>query len=135
MRVRRFAVAGVVAALVAVLGCSGPPTHGEVTGAVMIDGKPAARGAVTFIPVDGKSQTAGGEIKDGRYTARVPIGLAKVEIRVPKVVGKKKLYDTPDSPVQDVLEEVLPERYNNSTELTLEVKAGKNEKDWELKSR
>jgi hypothetical protein len=135
MRVRRFGWAVAVAALAAVAGCSGPPTHGEVTGTVTVDGKPAPRGAVTFIPVDGKSQTAGGEIKDGRYTARVPLGLAKVEVRVPKVVGRKKLYDTPDSPFQDVLEEVLPDRYNNSTQLTLDVKPGKNEKDWDLKSR
>jgi hypothetical protein len=36
--------------------------------------------------------------RSGKFSSEVPIGESKVEIRVPKVVGKKKLYDTPDSP-------------------------------------
>jgi hypothetical protein len=65
----------------------------------------------------------------------VPIGNSKIEIRVPKVVGKKKLYDTPDSPVQDLMAETLPEKYNEKTELTFEVKPGTNEKNWELSTK
>ncbi len=115
--------------------CGQTPTQGEVSGVVMVDGKPAATGAIAFIPVDGKSPTAGAEIKDGKYTAKVPFGTAKVEVRVPKVVDKRKLYDTPDSPWQPVMVEVLPPKYNDESELRFEVKPGMNQKDWNLKSK
>src|SRR5262245_31539415 len=114
-----------VATLWVAAGCSGSgPRMGEVTGSVTVDGKPAESGAISFFPLDGKSPTAGGMIKDGRYTAKVPVGNAKVEIRVPKVVGKKKLYDRPDSPEQPILQEVLPPKYNDQTELKFEVQSG-----------
>jgi hypothetical protein len=115
-------------------GCSGDGLY-PVSGSVTVDGQPAQTGSIAFFPVDGKSQTTGAAIKAGQYTARVPPGAARVEIRVPKVVGKVKLYNTPDSPYQDKMEETLPARYNNKTELTLEVKPGWNEKNWELKTR
>lgn len=134
MRIRNAAAAGGFLAAALLLGCSGDNTTGEVTGTVSVDGKPAEKGSIGFVPVDGKSPTAGAEIKDGKYTAKVPVGTAKVEIRVPKVVGKKKLYNTPDSPVQDLLEEVLPAKFNEESELKLDVKSGKNEKSWDLKS-
>jgi hypothetical protein len=123
--------------LVAVLLAAGCSSDGlcTVTGSVTVDGQPAQDGSIAFFPVDGKSQTTGAVIKAGRYAARVPPGLARVQIRVPKVVGKVKLYNTPDSPLQDKMEETLPEKYNNKTELRLEVKPGKNEKNWELKTR
>ncbi len=53
----------------------------------------------------------------------------------PKAVGKKKLYDTPESPTQEVFEEVLPQKYNEATELRIDVQKGKNEKNWELSSK
>jgi hypothetical protein len=117
-----------------VVGCNSD-NMADVTGTVTVDGKPVEKGSIGFIPADGKSQTAGASIQNGKYSARVPIGNSKIEIRVPKVVGKKKLYDTPDSPVQDLLEEVLPEKYNKETELTFEVKPGSNEKNWDLSTK
>jgi hypothetical protein len=137
MRHRTSGGTGVILAvgLWAAAGCSTGPPVAELSGTVSVDGQPPARGAITFIPIDGKGQTAGCEIKDGKYAAKLGVGTFKVEIRVPKVVGRKKLYDTPDSPIQDLLEEVLPARYNSASELKIEVNAGKNEKDWDLKSK
>jgi hypothetical protein len=133
MRVRHIGrLTALSVALAALIGCGGD-NMADVAGTVTINGAPAEKGSVTFIPADGKAPTAGSEIVNGKYSARVPLGTAKVQIRVPKVVGKKKLYDTPDSPVQDLLEEVLPAKYNDQTELTLDVKPGVNEKNWELK--
>lgn len=108
---------------------------GEVSGQVLVDGKPAERGSVAFAPVNGDGPTAGAEIQAGRYTAMVALGKNKVEIRVPKVVGSQKLYDTPDSPVQDILEEILPAKYNDQTELEIDVERGKNSKDWEVSTK
>jgi hypothetical protein len=119
------------------VGCSsndGPPT-GEVYGKVTLDGMPAPDGSITFVSQDGKMPTTGTEIKSGAYAATVPVGMVRVEIRMSKSTGKKKLYNTPDSPSQDVLTEILPERYHKNSELTVEVKRGNNEKDWDLKSK
>ena len=132
---RRVGTAMLVVAALFSAGCFDPPTTGDVTGAVSIDGDPVASGSIAFFPVDGKSPTSGAEIKDGRFEAEVPLGTVKVEIRVSKVVGQKRLYDTPNSPVQAVREEVLPAKYNDRSELTLDVKPGDNEENFELSTK
>ncbi len=116
-------------------GCAPESKMATVTGIVTIDGAPAEKGSISFIPVDGMSSTAGATIENGKYKSEAPIGESKVEIRVPKVVGKKKLYDTPESPVQDIMAEVLPSKYNESTELRFTAQKGKNEKDFELSAK
>jgi hypothetical protein len=115
-------------------GCA-EPTDGIVSGMVTIDGEPPKDGSMTFIPADGKSATSGAKIIDGRYTARVPLGTSKVQIHVSKIVGTQKLYNTPESPVQPLMVEVLPPRYNAQTELLLDVELGKNEKDFVLTTK
>ncbi|MFO0912457.1 MAG: hypothetical protein U0795_05855 [Pirellulales bacterium] len=122
----RRAAGWLVLSLVCLVGCS-DDKMATVTGKVTIDGTPIAKGSIMFKPVDGKSSTTGGEIVEGEYKVEVPYGVQSVEIRSPKVVGKKKLYDTPDSPVQDLLDEVLPPRYNNETELQVTVEKGKTD--------
>ena len=114
-------------------GCS-EPTEGEVSGTVIVDGEPA-NGSIGFIPVDGLSSTSGAAIKDGKYTAIVPLGEMKVQIRANKKVGETRIYNTPDSPIQTILAEVLPPKYNDETELRLDVKPGKNQQDYDLKSK
>ncbi len=126
--------AAVLVAVILMAGC-GKPTNGVVTGTITVDGAPAKSGSIAFFPVNRKSSTAGAEIVDGQYTANVPLGTAKVEIRVPKVVGQKKLYDTPDSPVQKILAESLPPKFNDETELTLDVEPGENLRDFPLTTK
>jgi hypothetical protein len=65
----------------------------------------------------------------------VHIGTAKVEIRIPKIVGQKKVYDTPDSPVRPIMDESLPKKYNDETELTFDVKPGANQHDFDLSTK
>jgi hypothetical protein len=112
------------AALTLAAGC-GDPSSGIVTGTVTFDGTPVKSGMIQFVPTDGKSPTAGGIITDGQFTVTVPVGTKTVVLSGVKVVGKKKVYDTPDSPVMDVTTELLPARYNTKSELTLEVKPGR----------
>jgi hypothetical protein len=131
---QRISRAAWLFAVLLVPGCA-EPTTGVVTGTVAVDGTPAKTGAIAFFPVDGKSSTAGAEIIDGQYTATVPLGTAKVEIRVSKKIGQKKLYDTPDSPVKDVLAETLPPKYNDASELTLDVQPGENRQDYDLSTK
>jgi hypothetical protein len=106
-----------------------------VTGKVTVDGQPAASGAVAFSPVDGQSPTSGGKIVDGEYSVIASVGSSKVAVRVPKVVGERKLYNTPNSPVQPLMEESLPPEYNDNTTLVVEVKPGANEHDFNLKTK
>jgi hypothetical protein len=132
--VRAFCTGGLLVSLLALAGCS-DHTTGEVSGTVTLGGNPVKAGAITFIPVDGKTGTAGGEIKDGRYSARVAAGLMKVSISVPRVVRMKKLYNAPNSPEMPWNEESAPARYNAKTELRFEVAPGANEKDFTLESK
>ncbi len=133
MRSRIVGAAATLAVALGLCGCGGGgPQKGEVSGAVAYDGKPVEDGAITFIPADGKSPTAGAAIKGGKYAATVPVGNMKVSISASKVIGTKKLYDTPDSPVRQITAEALPAKYNEKTELRYEVKAGPNVKDFDL---
>jgi hypothetical protein len=128
------AVLPMCAALCAVstiAGCT-ESNLGTVSGTVAVDGSPAKSGSIAFFPVNKKLPTAGAEIHDGEYQARVPLGTSKVEIRVSKVVGQRKLYNTPNSPSRPVLEESLPAKYNDETTLTLDVQRGANKQDYQL---
>jgi hypothetical protein len=115
-------------------GCSDQSTA-EVSGMVRVDGNPVETGSIMFVPADGIGSTAGGEIKDGKYSVRVPVGKMKVSISSPKLVRMKKLYNTPDSPEMPWNEEALPKRYNEQTELELDVTPGSNKKDWDLQGK
>jgi hypothetical protein len=121
--------------LVAIAGCGNSNSgRSQVHGTVTVNGTPPASGAIAFTPVDGAAPTSGGSIVDGKYSVDVPIGQSKVAIRVPRVVGQRKLYNTPDSPVQPTMEESLPAKFNDETELTLDVKPGETQGDFDLKT-
>jgi len=72
---------------------------------------------------------------DGKFTADVPVAKMKVAINGNKVIGKRKAYDTPESPWEDDVAELLPAKYNVNSDLTLEVKKGVQDVKYELKSK
>src|SRR5262245_35369621 len=115
-------------------GCSKSNTA-IVTGTVTIDGQVAKLGYISFFAVDGHAPTVGSRIVDGHYTAQLKPGKCYVQVRVPKEVGKKKLYDTPDSPVQRVMAESLPPKYNDATELQFDVQPGANENNYNFSTK
>jgi len=116
-------------------GCSQSTTHGTIEGTVLLDGVALAEGDVRFVPVDESSQTASASITEGKFTAKVPVGLMRVECSAPKVVGRQKMYNTADSPEVDVVGELLPERYNVRSELTYEVHPGTQQYTIELANK
>jgi len=124
----------ILAACLIASGCSKSNTA-TVSGAVTIDGQAAKLGYISFFAVDGRAPTVGARIVDGRYTAEVKPGMCYVQIRVPKEVGKKKLYDTPNSPVQKVMTESLPPKYNDATVLQFDVQPGDNESNYDLNTK
>ncbi len=117
------------------LGCSADAKHGTVSGTVTLDGQPLKSGTIRFDAADGRTAAADASITDGKYSVKMPPGEKRVSITSPKVIGKKKMYDTPDSPVVDVTEELLPKRYNAQSELTLTVKLGDQDAPFDLKSK
>jgi hypothetical protein len=131
---RLFSICAIAAAIV-VVGCERAPTGGTVTGTVTFDGQPLKDGIVSFAPFDGKGQTSDAKIADGKFTASVSIGTMKVMFSAPKVIGKKKMYDTPDAPSVDEIKELLPDKYNAQSKLTITVKAGNQDEKFELTSK
>ena len=138
MMARIFSDLSTSAVMVVVLGlacgCSRGPAVGTIEGDVTLDGQPLAKGHLEFTPVDGQSQTAGAIIENGKFTATVPVTKMQVRIRSPKVVGKRLSYG-PGSPLEDEVAEALPAKYNEKSDLTLDVQKGKQEVRYDLKSK
>lgn len=135
---RAWILAGLVGVAALTIGCTGGGSSGEVSGTVTVDGQtPAAGSSITFIPTDGKSPTAGAVIDGGKYSAQVAVGPAKVEIRVPRASGQAAGSKSgPGSgPGGGRIEESLPAKYHDQSELSIEVKSGKNPKNWELSTK
>lgn len=122
------------ALLIAAAGCSGK-TNNTVSGTVTFDGQPVANGLIRFLPADASQKRVEAIITAGKYAAAAPLGENRIEISAVKVTGKKKMYEAPDSPVVDVVGELLPARYNVKSELTMTVAAGEQTKDFPLTSK
>ena len=116
-------------------GCSSEKNGGAIKGTVTLDGQPLATGRILFVAVDQGSPSAEAAITAGAFEALVPPGEKRVEIRAPKVTGKKKMYDTPDSPTVDTVVELLPAKYNVNSELTMSVDGTAQEQNFDLKSK
>jgi hypothetical protein len=136
MRCRRFVgAAGLIAAVLAVAGC-GDATTGEVTGTVTMDGRPPPVGSsITFTPADGKSAGAGAVIESGKYATKVPVGTSKVQVRVPKFAAEKAPQAGPGGGGERVVGDQLLADDKGQTEFTYEVTPGKQEKNWNLKTK
>jgi hypothetical protein len=125
----------VAAALALAAGCSDSGTA-TLDGTVTLDGQPLKEGTVRFVPTDpSKGGTASAAVRDGKFTAEVPLGELRIEFSAPKVVGKHKAYDTPDSPEVDIVEELLPAKYNVQSTLQVTVKKSHQKETFDLTSR
>ncbi len=111
----------------------------SVEGKVSLDGTAVEQGSIAFIPTgETKGPTAGGAIEKGRYSipaAQGPaVGRYRVEIHAPRKTGKK--VQAPMAPAGTMADEVVdaaPAQYNSKSTLEKEVKAGRNEIDFDLK--
>lgn len=114
-----------------VTGCQNS-SEGTLHGRVTLDGEPVTSGAITFTPVDGRTATASCLIKNGEYTARIPVAKHKVAIASPQPVKGAK---APSSTLEDApsIHETIPAKYNEKTELVIEVKPGTFEHNFDLK--
>lgn len=119
-------------ALAPCFGC-GDSSKGIVKGEVTYQAKPLATGIVSFVPVDGSTATASADIKDGKFTAEVPVGEMSVRFSAPKIMGKTKMYDTPDAQEIEVLGELFPPEHNVRSTHVLKVVPGEQPAKFDLK--
>lgn len=125
---RSFLALG-VAAVLSAAGCApGGSSTVLVQGSVTLDNAPLKTGSITFRPTDGTVSPVGGDIKDGKYSVNAPVANCKVEITaseaVPAPAGHK-------GPGGGTVRSLIPDRYNNKTELSVDVK-GAMTKNFEL---
>lgn len=115
-------------------GCG--PSTGSVSGTVTVSGQPATGGIISFVPADGNGSPVTAEIQSGRRDPAqgVVAGAKQVQISIPVVTGKRPEYNGPAEPMIDITEESIPAKYNSETELTFDLKAGVNQKDWQVES-
>ncbi len=108
----------------------------EVTGQVTFDDKPLEKGTISFLPADGKGPSAAAVIEQGAYSVKVAPGAKKVEILGYKSTGKRR-YDEndPSSPMLDINEQIVPERFNTKTELTCQLEADGGPHDFAVTSQ
>jgi hypothetical protein len=117
----RLAVCG-LAALACVGGCSRGGGLTEIGGTVSYDGQPVKKGTITFVAANGSGPTAAATIVGGKYSLKVATGVKTVRIEGYKVVGQRHYSpNNPNSPMVDVQEQFLPDRYNKKSELTREI--------------
>jgi hypothetical protein len=116
------------------VGCSGNGLV-QVSGEVTVDGNPLKNGTISFFSDTGEKSgpTAGAAIKDGKYSAAVASGRKRVEIRGYQTVGQTRVAG-PESPLIDIVKDILPDQYNAKSELTCEIAASASPQNFALKS-
>ncbi|WP_020472226.1 hypothetical protein [Zavarzinella formosa] len=130
-RIGRLAAVVALIFLIPACGSSGPSVA-KIKGKVTLDGQPLAEGLVNFRPVGDDAPTASGIVKNGEFTAEVPVTKMRVSISASKVTGQRKAYNTPDSPLVDIVTEIIPAKYNSKSELVHDIKPDTKELNFEL---
>ena len=117
----------------AILCCGCGARYSDIEGKVAFAGKPVNIGTISFLPADGRGPTAAAKIVDGNYSVRVPPGNYKVQISGYRKAGQRHASEgDPNSPMMDILEPIVPERYNTASTLVREIKPGERQIDFLL---
>jgi hypothetical protein len=121
-------------------GCGGSKYDtAEVSGTVRVNGQPKSDLALTFQPIGGGMASVGTTGPDGRYTLEfydsgdsgAIVAKHRVVIRTHR---RSNTEDTSSDVSNPNLRDPIPQRYNDNTELTVEVPAeGTDSADIDLK--
>ena len=123
-----------VAAALLAGGCAATRS-GTLNGEVTLDGANVKEGVVSFFPADGKGATGTANIADGKFRATLAVGEYRVQFSAPKPGAKRKVYDTPDSPLVEDVGELIPDKYNAKSDLKVTIQTGSQEKRFELTTK
>jgi hypothetical protein len=119
-------------ALLALCGC-GASDKTDVSGTVKLDGEPIPEGDISFV-ITGSGKSGNGKITNGKYSAQVPPGKAKVQINASKSMplppGEKGM----DGKTEEV-RQYIPDKYNAKTELTADITGPNPSLNFDLKSK
>jgi hypothetical protein len=132
----RFALA--VIGLLLLGGCGrGQPAFQEASGRVTFQKQPLRKGLIEFVPANFGGSGAGAIIRDGRYKIRPDAGLLPGSYRVrivPKVPLRADWEESTERRPQEAPHSVqIPDKYNNNSVFTAEVKAeGRQTIDFDL---
>ena len=125
--------------LVVCPGCGDSGGRAGLTGIVTFDEKPVPEGSIEFHPIQGtKGPSSGGQIADGEFEIVPRDGLFpgtfQVSITAYRGTGKMQIYELTGEEYE-VHEQYLPARYNQQSELSVEVaESGKNHFEFHLES-
>jgi hypothetical protein len=139
----RLLVLGLVVVLA--LGCGGS-TVAPVSGKVTLDGKPVANVDVTFSPVaasgtiEAGMSATGKTNENGEYTLKATNGKTGAQVgmnRVSIVSLAAQVGEGDQRPPRGgwKLQNKIPAKYNEKSELTFDVKPGTNTADFPLTSK
>ncbi len=127
-------------AALSLAGCGTSSTgRCPVQGAVSYGGEPVDDGGIAFIPEGGGEMPlrATGEIHDGRYdldSSRGPYpGKYRVEIYWFKKTGRT-LTSPSGKATREETRQAIPPKYNEKTQLEVEIKPGHNTRNFDLPS-
>jgi hypothetical protein len=136
----RFAAAVALASSISLFVGCGKSGHERATvyGRVLFDGKPMPTGTVRFVPTgDTKTPPAAAQIVDGAYRVEtrggVPVGKHKIEIEAFRPISAQSAAAAemermkaahPHLDFPPTREQYVPARYNEQTELTIEIPPG-----------
>ncbi len=122
-------------------GCGGgaPPISGParqaLTGTVTFNGEPVEGGSIAFVGQSAELRNCGAPITEGKYALTREngpnVGKYTVQIRWQRPLGKKvKNLDTGKEEETSV--EVIPKKYNDSSNETVEIQSGSNTFDFAI---
>ncbi len=150
MSVPRLAVVGLFLIVhCCVPGCGGGKGgRASLYGTVKFDGKPVENGSIAFIPAEGVvGPSTGASIENGKYQTPAEqgpvVGKHRVEITAMRSTGKTDVKGVAGSAATgpsaggavNNLEMYIPDQYNKKSNLSLVVKPGSNQENFDLKSK
>ncbi|MDR1385253.1 MAG: hypothetical protein LBJ67_15605 [Planctomycetaceae bacterium] len=117
--------------IVGISGCHQGPATARVTGRVTFDGKPLPSALVEFFPEDGSRSSVGSTNAEGFYELKfsaTAIGAipGRHQVVIRTVTGES------DSENKVTRKEILPDKYHKKSELTVELKSGKQVVNFDL---
>lgn len=111
----------------------------SISGNVTFDGAPLKSGEIQFKPLEGsQGPTAGALIVNGRYeipaVAQGVKAQHKYRVEITALVGQGRMSPDPNSPSgqSELLENIIPERYNTQSTLQVTVSSNPSENSFDF---